>query len=209
MSGADMIIWVNFSLLTLLCLSAVAILLVRHLFAVAALTGAFSLLAAGLFVALDAVDVAFTEAAVGAGISTVLMLGTLALTSRRERIAPKFSPTAFVVVLMTGAALIYATSDMPAFGDPKAPGLVHVVPTYIEGSEKDLVIPNIVTSVLASYRGYDTLGEVAVIFTAGIGVMFLLGLRREDEDDEGTVRRGAGRLPDDDDDDNDGEGGAT
>lgn len=209
MSGADMIIWVNFSLLTMLCLSAVAILLVRHLFAVAALTGAFSLLAAGLFVALDAVDVAFTEAAVGAGISTVLMLGTLALTSRRERIAPKFSPTAFVVVLMTGAALIYATSDMPAFGDPKAPGLVHVVPTYIEGSEKDLVIPNIVTSVLASYRGYDTLGEVAVIFTAGIGVMFLLGLRREDEDDEGTVRRGAGRLPDDDDDDNDGEGGAT
>lgn len=209
MSGADMIIWVNFSLLTMLCLSAVAILLVRHLFAVAALTGAFSLLAAGLFVALDAVDVAFTEAAVGAGISTVLMLGTLALTSRRERIAPKFSPTAFVVVLMTGAALIYATSDMPAFGDPKAPGLVHVVPTYIQGSEKDLVIPNIVTSVLASYRGYDTLGEVAVIFTAGIGVMFLLGLRREDEDDEGTVRRGAGRLPDNDDDDNDGEGGAT
>jgi len=205
MSGAEAITWINFSLLTMLCLSAVAILLVRHLFAVAALTGAFSLLAAGLLVALDAVDVAFTEAAVGAGISTVLMLGTLALTSRRESIAPRFSPTAFVVVLVTGAALIYATSDMPTFGDPKAPGLVHVVPTYIEGSENDLVIPNIVTSVLASYRGYDTLGEVAVIFTAGIGVMFLLGLRREDEDDEGTVRRGAGRLPDDDDDDGEGD----
>ena len=197
MSGDDMVIWVNFSLLTMLCLSAVAILLVRHLFAVAALTGAFSLLAAGLFVALDAVDVAFTEAAVGAGISTVLMLGTLALTARRERLATKFSPTALIVVLVTGAALIYATSDMPVFGDPNAPGLVHVVPDYIEGSEKDLVIPNIVTSVLASYRGYDTLGEVAVIFTAGIGVMFLLGLRREDEDDEGTVRgnRGPGGSP--------------
>jgi multicomponent Na+:H+ antiporter subunit B len=206
MSGDDMIIWVNFSLLTMLCLSAVAILLVRHLFAVAALTGAFSLLAAGLFVAMDAVDVAFTEAAVGAGISTVLLLGTLALTSRREKAAPIFSPTALVVVLMTGAALIYATSDMPAFGDPNAPGHAHVVPTYIEGSENDLVIPNIVTSVLASYRGYDTLGEVAVIFTAGIGVMFLLGLRREDEDDEGTVRRGTARRSGDGSDDRDGGG---
>lgn len=196
MSGAEMITWVNIALLTMLCLSAIAILLVRHLFAVAALTGAFSLLSAGLLVALDAVDVAFTEAAVGAGISTVLLLGTLALTSRREKIAPRFSATALVVVLVTGATLIYATSDMPAFGDPNAPANKHVAPTYIEGSEKDIVVPNIVTSVLASYRGYDTLGEVAVIFTAGIGVMFLLGLRREDEDDEGTVRRGAGRRGD-------------
>jgi multicomponent Na+:H+ antiporter subunit B len=189
MTGAEMVTWVNIGLLTMLSLSAVAILLVRHLFAVAALTGAFSLLSAGLLVALDAVDVAFTEAAVGAGISTVLMLGTLALTSRSEKIAPTFSPVAFVVVLVTGGALIYGTSDMPAFGDPNAPALQHVVPTYIEGSESDIAVPNIVTAVLASYRGYDTLGEVAVIFTAGIGVMFLLGLRREDEDDEGTVRR--------------------
>ena len=193
MSGADMITAVDIAIMTMLCLNAIAILLVRHLFAVAALTGGFSLLSAGLLVALDAVDVAFTEAAVGAGISTVLMLGTLALTSRSEKIAPKFSPVALLVVIVTGAALIYGTSDMPAYGDPNAPALKHVVPTYIDGSERDIAVPNIVTSILASYRGYDTLGEVAVIFTAGIGVMFLLGLRREDEDDEGTVRKGAGR----------------
>ena len=192
MTGAEMITVVDIALLTMLCLSALAIMLVRHLFAVAALSGAFSLLSAGLLVALDAVDVAFTEAAVGAGISTVLVLGTLALTSRREKIAPRLSPAALLVVIVTGATLIYATSDMPAFGDPNAPAFKHVAPTYIDGSENDIGVPNIVTSVLASYRGYDTLGEVAVIFTAGIGVMFLLGLRREDEDDEGTVRRGAG-----------------
>jgi multicomponent Na+:H+ antiporter subunit B len=192
MTGAEMITAVNFALLTMLCVSAIAIMLVRHLFAVAAISGAFSLLAAGLLVALDAVDVAFTEAAVGAGISTVLILGTLALTSRSEKVAPKFSPVALLVVIVTGAALIYATSDMPAFGDPNAPSHRYVAPTYIDGSENDIGVPNIVTSVLASYRGYDTLGEVAVIFTAGVGVMFLLGLRREDEDDEGTVRKGAG-----------------
>ena len=195
MSGVEMITVVNFALLTMLCMSAVAIMVVRHLFAVAAISGAFSLLSAGLLVALDAVDVAFTEAAVGAGISTVLVLGTLALTSRSEKVAPRFSPVAMVVVIVTGATLIYATSDMPAFGDPKAPALQHVAPTYIDGSENDIGIPNIVTSVLASYRGYDTLGEVAVIFTAGIGVMFLLGLRREDEDDDGTVRKSARTDP--------------
>ena len=192
MIGAEMITIVDIGLLTMLCLTAVAIMLVRHLFAVAALAGGFSLLSAGLLVSLDAVDVAFTEAAVGAGISTVLMLGTLALTSRSEKYRAKFSPTAALVVILTGGALIYGTSDMPAYGDPNAPALKHVVPVYIEGSEHDIGVPNIVTSVLASYRGYDTLGETAVIFTAGIGVMFLLGLRREDEDDEGTVRKDAG-----------------
>ncbi|MDA0340124.1 MAG: DUF4040 domain-containing protein [Proteobacteria bacterium] len=190
-----MITIVNIVLLTMLCFSAVAIMLLRHLFAVAALTGAFSLLSAGLLVALDAVDVAFTEAAVGGGISTVLMLGTLALTQRREHRPPRFSLPALLVVIATGGALIYATSDMPAYGDPNAPALQHVVPVYIEGSRNDIGVPNIVTSILASYRGYDTLGEVAVIFTAGIGVMFLLGRRREDEDDEGMVRHGPGNDP--------------
>ncbi len=181
--SADLVTVVNFALLTLLCGTAITILLLRHLFAVAVLTGGFSLLSAGLLVALDAVDVAFTEAAVGAGISTVLMLGTLALTQRREQVAPRINPGALLVVIMAGAALIYATADMPAFGDPEAPGLQHVVPLYIEGAKNDIAMPNIVTVILASYRGYDTLGEVAVIFTAGIGVLFLLGRRREDEDE--------------------------
>ena len=64
---------------------------------------------------------------------------------------------------------------MPIFGDPAAPANKHVVPRYIEDSPDEIGIPNIVTSVLASYRGYDTLGEVTVIFTAGIGVILLLG----------------------------------
>ena len=54
----------------------------------------------------------------------------------------------------------------------------HVVPRYIWESLGEVGIPNVVTSVLASYRGYDTLGEVTVIFTAAIGVMGLLGRRR-------------------------------
>ncbi|MBT6883731.1 MAG: DUF4040 domain-containing protein, partial [Rhodospirillaceae bacterium] len=54
---------------------AIAIARIHNLFAVVMLTGIFSLLGAAAYVIMDAVDVAFTEAAVGAGISTVLMLG--------------------------------------------------------------------------------------------------------------------------------------
>ncbi len=159
-------------------MTAVAIVRLHNLFAVVMLFGIYSLLSAGLFVLLDAVDVAFTEAAVGAGISTILMLGTLALTTDSEKVVPRRAILPLAVVLLTGAALIYATLDMPAYGDPDAPIHRHVAPRYIEKALEETSIPNVVTAVLASYRGYDTLGEVTVIFTAGIGVLVLLGFRR-------------------------------
>ncbi len=158
---------------------ALAAVRMRSLFALVMLSGAFSLLSAVLFVTLDAVDVAFTEAAVGAGISTVLMLGTLALTARYER-PPTHKPwLPLFVVFVTGAALIYGTLDMPAFGDPNAPAMTHVVPDYMQRIPHEVGVPNVVTAILASYRGYDTMGETAVVFTAGIGVLALLsGLGR-------------------------------
>lgn len=157
------------------------IVLSRNLFAVVMLAGAYSLLSAGLFVVMDAVDVAFTEAAVGAGVSTVLMLGTLAVTTSMEKPEPlrqsRQSAVPLLVVIATGAGLVYGTLDMPQFGDATAPAFNHVAPYYIAQSMPEIGVPNIVTSVLASYRGFDTLGEVGVIFTAGIGVMLLITRR--------------------------------
>lgn len=153
------------------------------------LSGVFSLLSAALLVQLDAVDVAFTEAAVGAGISTVLMLGTMTLTVRREKVPDRVPIIPLLVVFITGGALIYGTLDMPPFGSADAPAMTHVVPEYIEGTEKIFHIPNVVTAVLASYRGFDTLGEVAVVFTAGIGVLILLASGRESGLDRHRVRR--------------------
>ena len=149
----------------------------RGLFPMAMLMGIYSLLSAALFVVLDAVDVAFTEAAVGAGISTVLMLATLGLTTRTEKRPKHTAILPILVVVTTGAALIYGTLDMPHYGDPEAPIHQHVAPRYIHDSPTEIGIPNMVTSVLASYRGYDTLGEVTVVFTAGVGVLVLLGVR--------------------------------
>jgi multicomponent Na+:H+ antiporter subunit B len=165
----------------LLVVTAIAVVRMRSLFAIVMLSGVFSLLSALLFVTLDAVDVAFTEAAVGAGISTVLMLGTLALTARFERPSSHSPAIPLFVVIVTGAALIYGTLDMPNFGAPDAPVQTHVAPEYLTRSPHEIGVPNVVTAILASYRGFDTLGETAVVFTAGIGVLLLisgLGRRR-------------------------------
>ena len=165
---------VNVVLLVLLAVTGIAVIRTRNLFVAVMLAGIYSLVSAGLFVAMDAVDVAFTEAAVGAGISTVLLLGTLALVDYKER-EPRHTPLLpLFVVLITGGILVYGTSEMPPFGGASNPAHQHVAPYYLEESYEDIHIPNVVTSVLSSYRGYDTMGETAVIFTALVGVLLLL-----------------------------------
>ena len=72
------------------------------------------------------------------------------------------------------ALMIYATSGLPDLGDPDAPANIHVSPFYIERSLEDTETPNTVTAVLADYRGYDTLGETIVIFTAGLACVLIL-----------------------------------
>lgn len=161
-------------LLTLLVITALAIVRSTHLFTAVILTSIFSLLIAANFFLLDAADVALTEAAIGAGISTVLFLGALALTGEEERPSSGNRLVALGVVGVTTLIMIYATFDKPRFGDSEAPVHQHVAPWYIEHTVDYIDIPNIVTAVLASFRGYDTLGELFVVLTAGIGVLFLL-----------------------------------
>ena len=79
-----------------------------------------------------------------------------------------------MMVMIVGGLLIYASADMPGWGDPGSPASTHVSPRYIEKSEAETAVPNMVTAVLADYRGYDTLGETAVIFTAGVCCVLLL-----------------------------------
>lgn len=173
-----MITFVDIVLLALLLSSAIAMVRMRNLLAIIMLSGIFSLFSAAVFMTMDAVDVAFTEAAVGAGITTVLLLGTMSMIGPQEKVTVKSMVHPFWVVLITGLALVYATLDMPHFGDGAAPIHHHVAPRYLEesGGHHGEVGPiNVVTSVLASYRGYDTMGETAVIFTAAVSVLLLLG----------------------------------
>ncbi|MCB1725684.1 MAG: DUF4040 domain-containing protein [Gammaproteobacteria bacterium] len=180
-------------LLGILVLIAVAAIRLRDLFAVVMLFGIYSLMTAVLFMDLDAVDVAFTEAAVGAGVTTVLMLSALRLTGRMERPSAHSALLPLVVVGVTGAALVYGTLDAPLVGDPTAPAQHHIAPRYLAQGPIEVALPNVVTAVLASYRGYDTLGETVVIFTAGIAVILLLGLH-DDARQPATDSPELGRL---------------
>ncbi len=161
-------------LLTLLVVTAVAIVRTENLFVAVMLTGIFSLLMAANFFVLDAADVALTEAAIGAGVTTVLFLGALALTAEHEKSVSTGRWFSMGAVIVTTLILVYATFDKPRLGDPEAPVHLHVAPWYLEETPKLIGIPNVVTAVLGSFRGYDTLGELFVIFTACIGVLFIL-----------------------------------
>ena len=168
---------IDIGLMAMLVVVAFAIVRMRSLFAIVMLQGVYSLLSAAWFVSLDAVDVAFTEAAVGAGISTVLMLGAMLLTDRNSAPVPVSKAIGpLLVVFLAGAAMLYAIPDMPAYGDANSPANTGPGMEYMTASVADIEVPNVVTAVLASYRGYDTMAETVVIFMAGLGVLLLLGL---------------------------------
>jgi len=165
-------------------LTVVVLARTRNLFSVIVLSGIYSFLMATVLVALDAVDVAMTEAAVGAGISTVLLLGALHLC-RGDEAKPAHRPwIPLSLSVATALLLVYGALGLPAFSDPQAPIHQHVVPRYLKN---EIEVPNVVTAVLASFRGYDTLGETIVVFTAGAGIIALLRRRK-------TKDRGSGRA---------------
>ena len=180
---------VNDLLLAILVGLALTAILLPDLLSATAALGAYSLVIAILWCRMNAVDVAFTEAAVGAGISTVLMLAAISRIGRHERRTPQSAQVrgrarlsrlgALIVCLVTAGVLLYGTQDMPRVGDPEAPAntnqdvAVHYL-TRSSGRDGEVGPANIVTSVLGDYRGYDTMGETVVIFAAGLCVVLLL-----------------------------------
>jgi multicomponent Na+:H+ antiporter subunit B len=160
-----------------MAVTVLALALQRNLFGAVVLFSIYSFLMATVLVALDAVDVAMTEAAVGAGVSTVLLLGALYLVGGMEA-KPLVRPLVpLVLSIAVGAVLAYGVLGLPPFSDPQAPIHIHVAPRYLAEGPRETGVPNVVTAVLASYRGYDTLGETVVVFTAGAGVIALLRRR--------------------------------
>jgi multicomponent Na+:H+ antiporter subunit B len=168
-------ILVDLILLFFLIVCAVAAVVQKELLNSVIILSIYSLIMAVVWVRLGAVDVAITEAAVGAGISTVLFIAVLTRVKRREELTrTRLQILPLIVVLAVGATLIYGTLDMPDFGSPAAVTNTHVVPRYLEKGVEETGTDNYVAGILASYRGYDTLGETTVIFTAGLCVVLLL-----------------------------------
>ncbi|MEC9491165.1 DUF4040 domain-containing protein [Flexistipes sp.] len=182
---------VDFLLLLLLVIIAIAAISAKDILTSIMLLGSYSLVIAMEWMLLNAVDVAFTEAAVGAGISTILMIAVLTRVPRFEKelteqkhffnLFNRSELLALATVVITGVLLISGTWDMPAFGDPNSPANSYLSPEYIERSYPQTGSHNIVTAVLASYRGYDTLGETTVVFTAAVCLVLLIRSYKNNE----------------------------
>lgn len=94
---------------------------------------------------------------------------------------------ALASVVIIGLALIYTvSSSLPPFGSfpMRYVGdktIQAVGETYLENAVWQTGATNVVTTVVWGYRGYDTLGEATVLFTAVVGVIMIFrALGRED-----------------------------
>jgi multicomponent Na+:H+ antiporter subunit B len=173
-----MAIAVNHVILAMMCALALGIVMTRSALNAILLMSVYSLAMAVWMMAMDAPDVAFTEAAVGAGVSTLILLGAwLTIGERAPERSGAVMAAAVVGALLCAAIMIAGAASLPALGDPFSPANAGVGRAYVESSPSDTGIPNVVTAVLASYRGFDTFGETSVILAAGVGVSLLLGGR--------------------------------
>lgn len=168
MSFFDLILW----LLPIVC--AALIRRSNDLIIDVILLSIFSLSVASLFLRLSAPDVAITEAAVGAAISTLFFLAALKNIGKLQAKSELNKLPAFIIMILFAVLMFGITAQMPEFGSANSPANHHVGKFYTENTLEQTGVPNAVTSVLASYRSYDTLGEAYVIFTAGIAVLLIL-----------------------------------
>jgi len=189
-----MIVLLDIALLLILIATAVLSLMVRDLLAAVALLAVYSLFTALLFAGLQAVDVALVEAALGAGLTGVLLIAAILLTTRRAEQRPHPRTRTLIPVLVAGfvAMMLYASTGLPDRGDPDAPAQQGVSVAYLEGSLRETNTPNVVTAILADYRSMDTLSETLVILTAALAAALILARRfdhpeidSESEDGEG------------------------
>jgi multicomponent Na+:H+ antiporter subunit B len=171
-----MIISFEILLLLLLLVTAAGAILVKDLMSAVLLLGTYSFFLSLVWAWLGAVDVAFVEAVVGAGLGPVLFLLTLFGTAPKDTRLRRPPPSLITLIVfpLLGVLLLYAASDLPGYGDPNSPASTHISPIYLERSYQDTHTPNVVTAILMDYRSLDTMGETVVIFTAGIACALLL-----------------------------------
>ena len=173
--------WFEIALLILLITTAVGVSRVKNLISAVLVLACYSFLMAAVWAQLGAVDVAFVEAVVGAGLATVLFLLTL-FRARAQDTQIRRTRTPLVALLglpLLGLLLLYAAVDLPPYPDGRdgqdlGKASTRVSAEYLQKSYQKTKTPNVVTAVLMDYRAFDTLIETGVIFTAGVACALLL-----------------------------------
>lgn len=182
------------TLLIFIVLTAWTAISTRSLLTSAVSLTVFSFLVALLFISMGAIDVGFTEAVVGAGVTGLFIIIAIYKTARksREQSESRFKAFRLLALVAFGALLLYGSVSLPNRGDADAPlntepsmaGSVNAATYYIQNAYKDAKTPNMVTVILADYRGYDTLGEEIVILAAGLICFLLLRTTRQKRERE-------------------------
>lgn len=165
----------------LLTIAAIKVVFSKTLIETIIMMSVFSLLITTCYLLMDAPDVAMTEVAISGCLSTCILLKLLKLIPPLEEKRSKVLhiTLAFGLCLVFGALLIFAGMDLPSYGSPETSVHTHISKYYIEHTKHDIGIPSFVAAILASYRGYDTLGETLVILIAGLGVLLLSSSTRQ------------------------------
>ncbi|HJD67002.1 MAG TPA: DUF4040 domain-containing protein [Rickettsia endosymbiont of Bembidion lapponicum] len=166
----------------LLVIISIKIIIAKDLLEAVIYSSAFSLLIGVSYLLMDAPDVAMTEAALGACLSTCVYLNLLRkLPSNLKIIQRTRIISASLICLLFVVTLTYMGLELPDYGDKHALLHTHLTKYYIENTSKDIGIPSFVAAILASYRGYDTLGETSVILIAGISVLLVFSRKNDVE----------------------------
>lgn len=172
--------------IVLLLTFVIAIVYVKDIFIKIIISGFISFFASIVYVIINALDVAFTEIAIGAGIATVLFLITLKLTNQYNyynysNISSNnytFKLSSKIILFgsfaVVGLGLLLSMLNIPQFNSPYNPSHNYVYNAYTTESYNIYKVPNIVTMVLGSFRGFDTMGEVIVVAIAALGVLTIL-----------------------------------
>lgn len=165
-----------------LIVMAVMLIRVRGAMALLVMLSIFSGLITCLYALLGAVDVAFTEAVVGASLSTLFLMalirqiepGQLTQGSVRQRIVAGVIAVAVAGLLSVGVLAMpdFGAADTPAFNALEDRGLIRPY--------EQMRTPNAVTSVLADYRSFDTLIETTVVLTAALACLLVLKKERDE-----------------------------
>ena len=174
-----MILSLEMVLLVLVVAMAGVALTVRHLMSASVVLGIYSFFMCLIWAGMGAVDVAFTEAAVGAGVSTIFFVLILFFTNASDDSRASIRTNILVggLCVVFGYGLYVGVSDLPEWGDASSPVNTMVSPYFIKYAYSDTKVPNLVTAVLADYRAFDTMFETVVVFIATLGIIMLF--RRE------------------------------
>lgn len=173
----EILLGISASVMAIACLQ---LIISKSLIESVIIMSVFSLFIGICYLFMDAPDVAMTETALGACLSTCVLLNLVKIVGNDVGEVKKSKITlATILCIVFIACLSWASMDLPYFGSKESPLQTHLTEYYIENTKQDIAIPSIVAAILASYRGYDTLGETTVILIAGLGVLVIISRRKK------------------------------